>query len=107
MHTIPDDVTNAYAVIFSYILSDNLEGYSEMDLLTIDEVTKIDGYLGYEKFGNGKQNTFISYWKNLDSIEEWKKNLLHIEAKKNGPKWYQNFRVQIVQVLKDSNYFEK
>ena len=78
MHRIPKDVSRCFAVIFSYQLSDNLSGYSDMDIKTLELVQDIDGYLGYEKYGNGKQNTFISYWKNLHSIDTWKDNLPHI-----------------------------
>ena len=34
-----------------------------MDQKTIDAVVDIPGYLGYDKFGDGNENTFISYWK--------------------------------------------
>ena len=60
MHRIPKDVSGCFAVIFSYQLSDNLSGYREMDIKTLELVKDIDGYLGYEKYGDGKQNTFIS-----------------------------------------------
>ena len=105
MHSIPKDVSKCFAVIFSYELSDSLDGYSDMDIKTIDEVQKIDGYLGYEKYGDGKQNSFISYWKNLDSINIWKDNLLHIKAKKEGPRWYKNYRIQIVEIHEDINHW--
>ena len=83
-HKIPKDVKGCYAVIFSYQLSNDLEGYADMDQKTIDAVVDIPGYLGYDKFGDGNENTFISYWKDLESIDIWRKNFLHIEAKKHG-----------------------
>ena len=46
MHTIPKNVKNCFAVIFSYELSDNLDGYSSMDQDTIDAAKFMDGYLG-------------------------------------------------------------
>ena len=105
MHRIPKDVSRCFAVIFSYQLSGNLSGYSDMDIKTLELVQDIDGYLGYEKYGNGKQNTFISYWKNLHSINTWKDNLTHIKAKKEGPRWYKNYRVQIVEIHEDINHW--
>ena len=80
-HQIPNNVQGSYAVIFSYQLSDNLDGYEDMDQKTIDAVVNVPGYLGYEKFGDGNQNTFISYWKDLKSVDIWRKDFLHIEAK--------------------------
>ena len=105
MHPIPINVKQCFAVIFSYELSTNLDGYSDMDSRTIEVVKNIDGYLGYEKFGDGKKNTFISYWKSMKSIDIWKKNPLHIKAKKKGPKWYKNYRVQIVEIHNDINHW--
>ena len=72
---------------------------------TIDAVTAIPGYLGYEKFGDGKENTFISYWRDLESIDIWRKNFLHIEAKKHGKQWYSKMRVQTVKVQDDINFW--
>ena len=63
-HQVPNNVQGNYAVIFSYQLSDNLDGYEDMDKKTIDAVVDVPGYLGYDKFGDGNQNTFISYWNN-------------------------------------------
>ena len=37
---------------FIYEKSTNLKGYEEMDLLTISEVKKNDGYLGHELFNS-------------------------------------------------------
>jgi|TARA_B100000497_G_C7687029_1_gene416623 heme-degrading monooxygenase HmoA len=104
MHTIPKNVKNCFAVIFSYELSDNLDGYSSMDQDTIDAVKFMDGYLGYEKFGDGISNVFISYWKDMNSVNLWKKNSLHIQAKKKGPTWYKNYRVQITEIHQDINH---
>ena len=40
-HQIPESVKGCYAVIFSYQLSNDLEGYAEMDQKTIDAVVDI------------------------------------------------------------------
>ena len=104
-HQIPSNVQGNYAVIFSYHLSDDLDGYEDMDQKTIDAVVDAPGYLGYKKFGDGNQNTFISYWKDLKSIDIWRKDFLHIEAKKHGKQWYKKMRVQIVQIHDDINYW--
>ncbi|MDG2342096.1 MAG: antibiotic biosynthesis monooxygenase [Cytophagales bacterium] len=78
---------------FVYEKSSNLDGYEEMDKKTIEEVQKIDGYLGHEVFGDGKKNIFLSYWKDEDSINIWKNNALHKVAKSKGKKWYKNYKV--------------
>ena len=104
MHQIPDNLSKCFAVIFSYTLSDNLVGYKEMDQKTIDTVKNIEGYLGHEKFGDGTNNVFISYWKDKEAINRWKKNTLHLSAKKKGPDWYKSYRIQITEVHQDIVY---
>ena len=86
---------------FIYEKSTNLKGYEEMDLLTINEVKKNDGYLGHELFSTSEKNIFISYWKDIESIEKWKNNSLHIKAKKMGPVWYKSYKVQISELKND------
>ena len=92
-------------VSFIYKKSNNLEGYYEMDKLTIKEVEKNPGYIAHELYTNNDKNIFISYWKNLSSIEKWKNNKLHIEAKKMGKIWYETHKVQISK-LKNDYYFD-
>jgi heme-degrading monooxygenase HmoA len=88
---------------FIYEKSTNLEGYEEMDLLTINEVKKNDGYLGHELFNTSKKKIFISYWKDIKSIEKWKNNSLHIKAKKMEPVWYKTYKIQISELKNDYN----
>ena len=86
---------------FIYEKSTNLNGYEEMDLLTINEVKKNDGYLGHELFNSNEKNIFISYWKNMKSIERWKNNSLHIKAKSMGTVWYKSYKIQISHLQND------
>jgi len=87
-----------YAVIFSYIRSEDLEGYAEMDEATLQEAQQVDGYLGYESTGDGNRRIFISYWRDLESIEVWKKHQLHLRAKSKGKQWYAAFHSMISRV---------
>lgn len=87
-----------YAVIFSYIRSEDLDGYAEMDEATLREAEKIDGYLGYESTGEGNRRIFISYWRNMESIDVWKKHQLHLRAKSHGTQWYSAFHSMICKV---------
>lgn len=87
-----------YAVIFSSIKSDNLEGYLEMDALTLQLAQEQDGFLGFESCNNGKQGIFISYWKDMESITKWRHNMTHIQAKNNAAQWYKRYLSQICKV---------
>ncbi|MBL6677946.1 MAG: hypothetical protein ISQ43_03800 [Flavobacteriaceae bacterium] len=86
---------------FIYEKSTNLKGYEEMDLLTISEVKNNDGYLGHELFDTNKKNIFISYWKEMKSIEKWQNNSLHIRAKSMGPVWFKSYKIQISELHND------
>ena len=92
--------TPYYAVIFSYQRSDDLEGYQEMDQITLQLAQSIKGYLGYEVTGDGKEHAiFISYWKDMESIEKWRKNDIHNQAKQKGKtQWYNWYHSQICRV---------
>lgn len=89
-----------YAVIFSYQRSQDLGGYREMDDKTIELAKTMPGYLGHEFAGDGAVHAiFISYWKDMDSINHWKKNTVHKAAKAKGKtQWYQWYHSQITKV---------
>ena len=63
---------------FVYEKSSNLDGYEEMDKLTINEVKKIDGFLGSELFGDGKKNIFISVYNFCKYTYIFKQKLIKI-----------------------------
>ena len=96
-----------YAVLFSYKRSEKLEGYSEMDEKTLKLVQTMPGYLGHEVAGNGAEHAiFISYWKDMAAIENWKRNTTHKEAKAKGKtQWYEWYHSQIAKV-EHSSYIE-
>jgi heme-degrading monooxygenase HmoA len=88
-----------YAVIFSSEKSETLDGFEEMDEKILKLAIQQEGFLGYESSGNGKENIFISYWKNLKAIDAWRHNMQHIEAKELGIKhWYKRYLSQICKV---------
>jgi heme-degrading monooxygenase HmoA len=93
-----------YAVIFTSTLNEVDEAYYQMNHLTANEVSNIDGFLG-EEFIRDKNGfgIHISYWKDQASIENWKNNKLHQHAKKMGiEKWYKNYSVKICKVEQQS-----
>ena len=87
------------ASIFNYYLSDNLEGYKEYDDLTLELVKQMPGYLGYESFKYEGRGSFISYWKDMESIRTWALHPIHVEAKKRGRElWYRYYHSEIAEV---------
>lgn len=88
-----------YANIFSYLNSDDLDGYLEMDEITLGLVAEIDGYLGYESSKIENRGLFISYWRDLDAIDQWRKDMVHIKAKSKGKsQWYKYYHSKIVRI---------
>ena len=98
-----DLTTPYYAVLFSSVRTHVTEGYKEMDELIYAEVEKNPGYLGHE--GTRQEDGFgihVSYWKDLKSIQDWKENTLHKQAKLAGKeKWYESFKTRICNVEKE------
>lgn len=95
-----------YAVIFSSIRSEEIDGYSEMADLMVDLASKQEGFLGVESARNELGIT-VSYWKDLDSIKKWKQHSDHLVAQQKGrTKWYKNYKTRIAKVERDYE-FEK
>lgn len=94
----PPPSKDYYAVIFSSIKSDHLEGYLEMDALTMQLAQEQEGFLGFESCNSGKQGIFISYWTDMDAINKWRQNMTHIQAKNNATQWYKRYLSQICKV---------
>ena len=87
-----------YAVIFSSTKSDHLDGYEEMDELTMKLAQEQEGFLGYESSSNGNKGIFISYWQSMEHINVWRSNMIHIQAKSNAKQWYKRYLSQICKV---------
>ncbi len=50
----------------------------------------------------------LSYWDSLDDIQAWHRDAEHQAAQRIGKeKWYENFNVEICEVLKYYNYQTK
>lgn len=97
-----------YAVIFTSIRTSGDNGYAKVGDEIDNIVSKQKGFLGVEsvrdKDGFGLT---ISYWDSLESINEWKYNVPHMEAKDMAKKmWYSKYMIRICKVESD-NYFEK
>ncbi len=87
-----------YAVIFTANTKSPDAEYSEYSTLLREKAEKIDGFLGIDTAGDGFEIT-VSYWRDLESIQAWKKDLDHSYAKVKGKeKWYESYRVRISKV---------
>jgi len=95
-----------YAVIFTSERTDGDNGYSKMSEKMMILAAKQDGYLGVESARDAIGIT-ISYWRDLESIKNWKENVEHTIARQKGrSEWYKSFKTRIAKVEKDYG-FEK
>ena len=90
-----------YAVIFSSLRNDDIEGYAETAARMVELAALQPGFLGVESAREDLGIT-ISYWSDLESIKKWKAHAEHLEAQKLGmDKWYSNYMTRISLVERD------
>lgn len=90
-----------YAVIFSSITSDNLQGYEKMAEEMVLLASEQSGFLGIESARNDIGIT-VSYWRDLASITAWRNQMQHKQAQQKGKTtWYADYRVRICKVERD------
>lgn len=93
-----------YAVIFTSVRTEGDHGYSEMSDRMIELTQQQEGFLGVESARNEIGIT-VSYWRDLESIRNWRDNAEHTFAREKGRKeWYQSFKVRIVKVERDYGF---
>jgi heme-degrading monooxygenase HmoA len=93
-----------FAVIFSAVTTDSLEGYAEMSAKMHELAAQIDGFLGIESAGSTEEIT-VSYWRDLEAIQKWKNNADHQIAKEKGRKdWYKKYISRIAKVEREYGF---
>ncbi|MCH4551374.1 antibiotic biosynthesis monooxygenase family protein [Aestuariibaculum lutulentum] len=93
-----------FAVIFTSVKTNNDKGYKEMAELMVALAKQQDGFLGIESARNEIGIT-VSYWKDLESIRNWKNHVDHKVAQKGGKKeWYKAYKVRITKVERDYGF---
>tara|TARA_R110001592_G_scaffold211976_2_gene464070 strand:+ start:730 stop:1050 length:321 start_codon:yes stop_codon:yes gene_type:complete len=98
--------TPYYAVIFTSFRTDVDDNYSEIANKMVELAKEQDGFLGIE-FARNEIGITVSYWRDLESIKQWKMNTDHTVARDKGRKdWYSAFKTRIAKVERDYG-FEK
>jgi heme-degrading monooxygenase HmoA len=94
-----------YAVIFTSIKNpENLKSYQEISDRMVDLVNQQDGFLGFDS-AQSEVGITVSYWRDVESIKNWKGNMEHIEAQKLGrEKFYRSFNVRIAKVEREYSF---
>jgi len=94
-----------YAVIFTTKASAENEGYEDMAARMLELAQQQDGFIAFE---SAKQEIGItvSYWRDLDSIKQWRNHVEHREAQRLGRElWYDSFELHIARVESYRSYY--
>jgi len=93
-----------YAVIFTSLRTDGDQGYAEMAEEMESLAKKQTGFLDIESARDGLGIT-VSYWESLEAIADWKANMDHRQAQKDGIKtWYSWYKVRICRVEREYEF---
>lgn len=94
-----------YAVIFTSLRTDEKDQeYGEMAQKMLELAIHQPGYLGFES-AKSAIGISVSYWKDLDSIRNWKRHSEHLLAQKLGKStWYEAYKVRIALVERDYQF---
>jgi heme-degrading monooxygenase HmoA len=93
-----------YAVIFTSVRTDGDNGYNEMSEKMFELAATQTGFLGVDTARNDIGIT-VSYWRDSESIRNWKLNSEHTIARNRGrADWYSYFKVRIAKVERDYEF---
>jgi heme-degrading monooxygenase HmoA len=93
-----------YAVIFTTLRTEGDNGYSEMAAQMEELAKQQPGYLGIESARSGLGIT-VSYWKDSESIRNWRMHAEHQLAQKLGKeKWYVQYKLRVCKVERDYGF---
>lgn len=89
-----------YTAVFTSIRPDAPEGYAETSARMQEIVKDLPGFLGYEAARTpGGIGITVAYFRDLESLDAWRDNAEHQEAKRHGRKhWYESYSVHIGKV---------
>ncbi len=93
-----------YAVIFTSTRTEGDNGYPEMAVEMEQLARQQPGFLDFESARDGLGVT-VSYWESLEAIANWKANMDHRKAQRNGiKKWYSWYKVRICRVEREYEF---
>ena len=96
--------TPYYAVIFTSHRTKGDKGYGAMADRMVELASQQSGFLGVESARESVGIT-VSYWKNLESIKNWKQESEHLAAQEKGKsEWYSEFKIRISKVERDYGF---
>jgi len=95
--------TPYYAVIFNSVRTAIDEGYVETAEKMVALASEQPGFLGVESVREkGGLGITVSYWKDKESIRNWKNHAVHQQAQQFGrDKWYRSYKIRVAKVERE------
>jgi len=90
-----------YSVIFAnQRTAEDPAGYDAMAERMFELAQRQPGYLGVDTARDAEGfGITVSYWRDLEAIENWRINSDHLEAQRLGrEKWYETFSLRVARV---------
>lgn len=89
-----------YAVIFTSHRTPEDDGYGSTADRMVELAANMPGYLGIESArGADGLGITVSYWKDQESIRNWKAESEHREAQRRGiASWYSHYELRVALV---------
>lgn len=97
-----------YAVVFTSVPTEERKGYDETASRMGELVRRIPGFLGEDSARTpGGLSMTVAYFRDLDGIEEWRRDEEHRAAKRHGREhWYERYTLHVARV-EHSRSFER
>ena len=93
-----------YAVIFTSITAEDINGYKEMAEWMEALARRQEGFLGFES-ARDQIGISVSYWDSLGAIADWKMQADHLFAQKKGrEEWYKWYKVRVCMVEREYEF---
>ncbi|HEC06058.1 MAG TPA: antibiotic biosynthesis monooxygenase [Thiolapillus brandeum] len=94
-----------YAVIFTSERTDVDDGYAETAQRMLELAAQQPGFLGIDSARDDALGITVSYWKDLASIDEWRRHSEHLEAQQRGrEEWYRRYTLRIARVERSKKF---
>jgi heme-degrading monooxygenase HmoA len=89
-----------YAVIFTSCLAEDTGGYEETAARMVELASGMPGFLGIDSVrGADGLGITVSYWASEADIANWKRNLDHAGAQREGKRrWYARYELRVARV---------
>lgn len=88
-----------YTVIFTSERTEGDNGYAATAQRVVELARRQPGFLGLDSARDAALGITVSYWRDLESIRAWRRQVEHLEAQRLGrQQWYGRYTVRVARV---------